>query len=280
MSKVIKPKTREEFYKLIADPKTAQGLYHVPDTWYHEGDGISRSDFVNVLRSPRYYKNRKENPEPSTSAMQFGTAFHTAFLEPDKFTEQVVTGPSVGRATNKWKDFVESNPDKIVLHPTEFEQLNNMLESIRGHSLAMSLLQTKVRELSAYTYFQSLLIKARTDALDEDRSMLVDLKTTQDASPQEFVRSAYKYKYHVQAAFYLDVFNAVADFKLDKFVFVCVEKNPPYDVQCYVCDPEMIKIGRETYRKALETLDYCHTNNEWRGYPEIIMNLTLPKWAV
>jgi len=277
---IFEPKTREEFDQRLAQPAKARGLYRVPDVWYHGSDGVSRSDFVRVLRSPKFYRWKKDNPEKPTDALTFGTAFHTAFLEPEKFNDQVAVGPSVGKRTKGWKDFVALNEDKIVLHPNDFDVLNEMLESLRNNDLAMSLLRTKVRELSAYNYYDDLLIKARADAIDLERNMLVDLKTTQDASLDKFSRSAAEYKYHVQAAFYLDTFNAVSDLKLDKFVFVCVEKKPPYDVQSYVCDPEMIKLGRETYRKALNVLAECERTNQWKGYAQIIMNLTLPRWAI
>jgi hypothetical protein len=206
-------------------------------------------------------------------------------LEPEKFQDTFIVGPDVGKRTKTWTLFKSENSDKTIVHPEDFQTLNDMVASLRNHDLAMSLLQTKIRELSCYYYYpiykdlDPVLVKVRSDALDYDRGFLIDVKTTQDACPVEFQRSAAKYKYDFQAAFYTDIFNTVPEFKFEKFIFIACEKKPPYDVQCYVADPDMIVKGRMKYRNAMERLAECMETGEYRGYPQQILNLTLPKWA-
>jgi hypothetical protein len=53
-----------------------------------------------------------------------------------------------------------------------------------------------------------LQCKCRPDWISEDGGILVDLKTTEDASPREFQRSIAKWRYHVQAGWYMAAIEA------------------------------------------------------------------------
>ena len=122
--------------------------------------------------------------------------------------------------------------------------------------------------------------KARPDFVTQrmGSTFIVDLKTTEDASPRGFSRSAYKYRYHVQAAFYLDGYEQAHGVTPEAFIFIAVEKNPPYLVACYIYGPEDLSLARETYRANLATYLECRNSNSWPGYPEIINPLELPNY--
>lgn len=67
---------------------TEISLISMPAEEYHANiDAIGHSSLVKALRSPAHFQhsmlNRKE-----TDAMAFGTAFHTALLEPEKFVQE------------------------------------------------------------------------------------------------------------------------------------------------------------------------------------------------
>jgi hypothetical protein len=75
--------------------------------------------------------------------------------------------------------------------------------------------------------------------------MLVDLKTTSKPIT-DFRKSAYRYSYHRQAAFYLDGFGA------KEFVFIVIETNEPHQIGIFRCSDNFIEQGREEYISLLE----------------------------
>jgi len=271
-------KTFEDFKN---DEETS-GIYSgVPNDDYNMSAGLRRSSMTALMTSAKFYKWRQSNPMTSTEALTFGTAFHTAALEPDLWGTDCIVGPSVGKRTNKWKEFKEANSKKIIIHPDDVEIINNMLFTLRTNKIAMSFFENSSKEETAYATINGQKLKARSDLVLYDRGILADVKTTQDASFNEFQRSSAKYKYDVQAAYYLDVFNAAAkgQVKFDKFVFIAVEKNEPHHVQVYVADPAFIISGRSKYQDALELLAKCEKTGEWPEYSNEVLNLTLPRWA-
>jgi len=265
-----------------------EGVYSgVSHDDYNSAHGLRRTSMTSLMTSAKYYKWRLENPMKWSDALSFGTAFHTAILEPEKFDDEFAIAPNVSKRTKAYKEFVEET-EKTVIHPDDIVQIEAMRKSIESHSLAMSFLKGHTVEESAWSMLGGQSVKARSDVAIYDRNILVDLKTTQDASYKEFQRSSYKYKYDVQAAYYMDVFNSAilgdeystaTKMPFDKFVFIAIDKNPPYDLQVYVADPTMIEMGRNKYCEALATLGESQRTNKYQGYSEEVINLSLPPWA-
>ena len=62
----------------------------------------------------------------------------------------------------------------------------------------------------------------------DDLSLIIDLKSTVDASPKGFQRSVANYRYHVQSSHYLDVVEMATGTHL-KLGFIAVEKQRVFD---------------------------------------------------
>jgi exodeoxyribonuclease VIII len=112
-------------------------------------------------------------------------------------------------------------------------------------------------------------MKCRPDAIIGPLNLIIDLKTTDDASPKAFGRSAMKYRYDVQAAFYIDLYEAHYNCKCEGFIFIAVEKTPPFGVGVYVIEDEDIERGRVKYKPDLERWREAKANNKWTGYTGI-----------
>jgi hypothetical protein len=119
--------------------------------------------------------------------------------------------------------------------------------------------------------------RARPDQVTAD-ALVVDLKTTQNASADAFQRDAWKYRYHVQAAFYLDALRTLRH-PAESFVFIAVEKEAPYLVQVFVATDEFIDAGRVAYKMDLETYKSCLASGAWPGFPTDAQPLTIPAYA-
>lgn len=83
-----------------------------------------------------------------------------------------------------------------------------------------------------------------------------------------------RYEVHRQAAFYLD------GFKKQDFFVIAVEKNPPYPAVVYRIPAHVISIGRECYQALARIYQHCVDNEDWPAYPQNILDLQLPPWAI
>jgi exodeoxyribonuclease VIII len=108
--------------------------------------------------------------------------------------------------------------------------------------------------------------------------IIPDLKSCLDASPEEFAKTIFNMDYHIQAAMYVDGLKA-NNIDAKVFVFVAVEKEPPFAVGVYVLDNDYIEIGRQQYKKALQILAQCIKDNKYPAYSEDIVELKPPRWA-
>lgn len=218
--------------------------------------------------------------------MLIGSAFHAATLEPHTFPNLFAVAPDVNARTNAGKAEVEAfrqaNAGKSILIAEDAEHVGAMSKAVRSHALAAALLSDGQAETSIFHTDEHTgeLVKVRPDWMVED--LLVDLKSTEDATPEAFAKSCWNYRYYVQAAFYLDVANAA--FGLERFrsfVFIVCEKKPPYQVAVYVADKQMIEAGRVQYRRDLEKYHQCRLADSWPGINAgRIQEIGLPGWAL
>lgn len=260
------------------------GIYlDITNEDYHAAPGISKSGLDLIAKSPYLYRNRPY-VEP-TKAMLIGSAFHSAALEPHTFTELFAIAPEVNARTNAGKAelelFASANKGKSILQKDDAEHVDAMAHAVRQHPVATSLLSEGQSETSIFHIDEPTgeLVKVRPDWMVED--LLVDLKSTEDATPEAFSKAMWNYRYFVQAAFYLDVANAALGFKrFNSFCFVVCEKKPPYQVAIYVADQATIDIGRTVYRSDLEKYHHCRVTDSWPGINDgRIQEIGLPGWA-
>lgn len=256
---------------------------------YREMLAISRSDLTHLLRSPSHYWAKKVDPtrienSVETPAMRLGTAVHMAALEPARFIESYAEGPMVSRATKVWKEAQAAT--KATLLPTdEFYLIRGIVKSLQNHDAAAKALFRGEGENEA-TFItkdvtSGLDIKCRADRVTNS-GFVIDLKTTQDASARAFGKSVVNFNYHLQAAFYLRCIEQATGTVPKGFVFVAVEKEPPYACQVFLADEEMLNIGTkkvDNLLQQLSTLTEEFGTKPWPSYSQQVQPLALPEWA-
>lgn len=184
-----------------------------------------------------------------------------------------------------WSDvqveWLQNNGQRTVLSAEQWDQLHRMRDAVMAHPAACALL-TKVpgkAELSVYWNDPAtgVLCRCRPDWWRED-DVLVDLKTCEDASPEGFAKSMANWRYDVQAPFYLDGVRLATGRKPRGFVFVAVEKKPPFAVGVYVLDSESLELGRAQYVADLRAYAECLRTDTWPGYGDKIQTISMPAW--
>lgn len=194
-----------------------------------------------------------------------------------------------------WSDvqaeWLANNQGRTVLSQEQWDQLHRMRDAVMAHPAA-------------------------SGVLERGQNVVVDLKTTDDASLEGFSRSIATWRYDVQHPYYLDGLREairqsggkipqaavkgaaeLSAYWIDQatgelcrcrpdfwrgepkhFVFIAVEKKPPYAVGVYVLDAESVEIGRAQYRVDLGRYAECVKADIWPGYGDKIQTITVPAW--
>lgn len=263
---------------------------NLPIEEYHSGPGISKSALDQIARSPAHYMAYKAAPQEPTPAMLLGSAFHAAVLDPGEFDARYCVAPEgIDRRTKvgkeAWAEFEYEANGKEILKPDIMCTVRGMAQSVAAHPLARPLVAGGMAEQSIFwepSIVEGVLSKCRPDyikQLSDGRYVVVDLKSTDDARPFAFERSAWIYRYYVQSAYYWDGCTEAFGHAPDAFLFIAVEKTPPYAVAVYEASMEMLDAGREEYFRNLRAYKECMDSGIWPAYPVEIQKLLPPRWA-
>jgi len=261
------------------------------EAYHGDKESISRSALMDFKKSPRKYWAKHLNPDrppaESKPSWEFGTAFHTLILEPHLFDEQYSIAPEpvllkdVGREVyDNYKHNLSKleATEKKILSAQTWTTLCEMQDALNRNGRATELIEGAVFESS---YFwkdkeSGLMLKSRPDILQPN--MYVDLKTIDDASPENFQREMAKFGYHIQAAMVVDAIKELTGRTLSACINLCVEKTYPYSIGIYIIDEEAIEAGRKTYKELTLCLRACIVSDEWNDYEPQTINL--PRWAL
>jgi hypothetical protein len=217
--------------------------------------------------------------------MRLGTALHTHVLELDQWDQQIAVAPQCDRRTKAGKEafaaFEADAAGKTVITAEDAEVVMQMGRSIMRHPGAAMLLGLAGKAETTHMWTDAtygLECKCRPDYLTNDGTIVVDLKTTRDASPRGFRHSITSFRYHVQAGWYLHGIEQFTGKRPDQFIFVCVETTAPYAVAVYAADAEMIERGYQQAMEDLGKLAVCKAADNWPSYSDQIEPISLPDW--
>ena len=135
-----------------------------------------------------------------TKAMADGTAVHAFFLERDKFNTDFIIKPAdIKLNTKVGKEWALENQSKIII---DSELGNNLYEMEKSFMDSPAKLIYDMEGQTELSYFWddlgTIKGKCRPDWISNDGSIVVDVKTTIDASPRGFQKSISNWGYHLQ----------------------------------------------------------------------------------
>lgn len=272
----------------VEAPKVVDGLS--ADAYHADRTSISSSGLRALLAPgcPAQFKYDRDHPPAPKREFDLGHAAHKLVLGEGE--EIVVTEYDDWRtkAAREERDEIRAaGAVPLLFH--EGEQVMAMAEAIRQHPHAGPLFAAGngVAERSIYwTHPETgVRVRVRPDWLmvRPDVTLVVDLKTAADASPDGFSKAIESYSYHQQGALYLDGVEAAGLAPEGaRFLFVAQSKKAPYLVTVRELKDQDQDIGRGRNEVALRIFAECERTNEWpdwTGPVDQIPQIGMPSWA-
>jgi exodeoxyribonuclease VIII len=265
-------------------------------TDYYKIKALSHSMLSCLAQNPmeckmRYVDDPPTLPKKDTAAFAMGHAVHCLALEPNEFSNRFAIAPKCDRRTNagkaEWAQFLVDCEGKELLDDQQYEDALDCVQALNNHpEFAAIMAQPRRVEVPFEFDLFGHRFKAKPDAIIDSMKLILDIKTTDDASPHRWQWSAVDYGYHRQAWLYQKAVNLEVG-EWYRFIFAVVEKPKPSTrgipptVALYELDIETVMMGREdVLTLATDYETRLETNNWQQPYSSGIVPLRLPKRRV
>ena len=255
---------------------------------YESITGVNQSLLKWFRRTPAHAKQEMEMPSAPTDSMELGSAIHCAILEPTRFAKEYVIAPKVDRRTtigkNAWADFEANNIGKEHISAADAEIIRGMQESVYAHPEVKLFMAAKGSNELGVVWTDKktgLRCKGLIDRINQwtGWTVVVDFKSCTSAAQWDFEKAVAKYGYHLQAAAYLEGLNALAPMER-RFLFVAIEKKPPYCCAIYELDEPSLRTGQILFREYLDQYANCMKTGVWPGYRQSVMQIQIPRYEM
>lgn len=258
------------------------GIYYdLPKEKYHADEGSTSKSFL--------WKMHKKTPAHAVGAepykpppyVDMGTALHLALLEPHLAADLIIKGPA-DRRGNKWKDAKEAAaeiPNSVLVTESDYDACWKVQDIAAKHPIIKQINAVKCHyEASAFFTHEptGMQVRTRPDTVVPSLGLMVDLKTTADAGPWRWARTAGDIGYHCQEAIYTQSWPAAGGCDISGFVFIVVEQAAPHCIATYELEPSAVLEGAAIFDKTMAMYKKCKESGVWPGYPEEVQHLDIP----
>jgi exodeoxyribonuclease VIII len=291
----------------------APGRLHLgvhEDTYHQRILGVvSKGAADKVIESLATYRAwvAGEGTELESKALAFGSLAHCFTLQPDVFATKYVAEPDFGRCMkhdDSGTTKEQGAENKRRRDAWRAEHRGATWVSAKDLATVQGMREALYRSPDVGPYLRALwdgrdgyyaegtcvwecgesglLCKSRPDLLVDggallDETVVLDLKTCADCREYPWSRARAEYNYHRQEAHYRDGAEAVGR-PPARFLFVAIEKTPPYLHQVYELDSVLVEYGREQMRRAKAALVSALTYGEWPGLEPGVKRLGPLPW--
>lgn len=257
----------------------------LPNKEYHAMTDVVSNSYLSRLST---VPAAARIPDVDSEEKLVGRAFHCLMLDTkETFDSLFAIIPDINlRITDGKKElevFRFFNKGKDLLTINQYNYILEMMNAVVKHPTACVLLTQGISEQSIFWTDEGtgLPCKCRPDRIpDGDNGVILCLKSTRNAGKQSFTNAVVNFGYHTEAAFYLDGYNIASGKKADSFIFIAVEKKPPFRTEVYVLDDDFVGVGRMQYRRLLHIEKACREGGYWPHFlTSDIQELSCPNWV-
>ena len=231
------------------------------DTMYYGEYGqqyLSNSNIGTLLTNPLGLKEKTK----TTSAMIFGSYFHTAILEKDKLHKFKI----IEANTRTTKAYKELSGGEMCMLQHEVDMADAMVDKLLDNNVFSSMINVGEveHEVPGVKEIMGNMWKGKADIINHDDKLVVDIKTSSDIN--SFHYSASKYNYDSQAYLYREIFGY-------DMVFLVIDKNT-HQMGLFDCSENFYEKGREKVVKATEMYDLFYKDESFDA-KQFFINRTL-----
>lgn len=283
--------------------------YHADNTRI----GKSGLDLINKSPLKFYFERIWEGRTAlDTKALRLGKFYHAYLFERERLdldfyilkerAKLAQIGGAKPRSTTVYKEWLANEIEECGIKTMVSEEYSDLAQPmkdalLRNPSIAALLNHSGECEKTILWECNGVKMKSKLDKYIELFScdlpeleeldgyeIIIDYKTTEDATDSGFAKSAYKYFYDKQNAMYVDSVGGNA-----KFIFIVQEKSFPYLAKIHQLSEEDIDRGREIYQADVEKYKTCMEKfaatqdvfASFEGYEndKEINTVFLPNWA-
>lgn len=228
-----------------------------------------------------YYVSKTLAIPEQTESMALGEMVHCLVLEPEEFPHRFVIKPAgLDRRTKEGKATYANllASGKTVASLDDYETAEGCVNAILTHDSLNILNNDAAIETRIDYELDGVPMRSKLDWLSLSLELIIDIKTTQDASTSGFARSAGDYGYYRQAWLYREAVRIQTGIDC-RFLFACVETTKPYSVACYEPSEAMMRAGENDMMSLLAEYRYRYEADDWlQDWSKGIVPLDLPHW--
>ena len=248
---------------------------------------LSYSSLIAFKRSPLHYMQYLVEKRKATPAMAMGSLIDCLLLTPDKYEDRYIIKPDFSKGEGvraRAKAWEEENKGKTWISDVMLAEAKLIVLAVQKNPISKEYIDQVTASQKKIEWTDKETGLPMIAYLDlESEKFIADLKSTADAHPEEFMKSAFNFDYHIQTAIYLDA--AAHRGKFPDFYHIAVEKKAPYGVSVLKSSKQFIELGTQEYRKLLQEFKFCMEHNLWdQSYefsaPAGYYQMELPGWAL
>ena len=257
---------------------------NISNAEYHGSGELSRSTAWSLLTTcPQKVRYDMTHRKESSPALVIGSAFHAATLEPGKFDDEFAVKPSEidGKSsrTDHYKEtfkmMQKNEPNKSWLAPSDYDLVMDMAASALDHPILRTNMAERDTIIEGTGYFEcGAKCKVRPDLYNPGAGVVIDLKSTQDASEKGFAKSVRQFGYTFQACWYMHALRLIGE-KPKQFIFLAVEKSAPHLTAAYTLSATDIDKQMANMEKACKLWATCESSGVWPSYTDDVTTLDL-----
>ena len=265
----------------MPEPITTPGLYDLTPEQYHRdpvpGGSLSQSRAKTLLREagPARFRHYEAIPETKPE-WDMGTVAHAIVLGKGSERLRLIDAKDykTKAAQDARRDAYAKGMTPVLPH--QMRQSEDMAEALSRHTLAVETLSGRHEVAAFHKRDDGLWLRSQFDAMNPE--CVGDYKTAADASSW-FARSAWKYRYHMQGAWYRRMLAWLTG-EWRPYRLVAQEVTAPYLVSVWELDDLAIRQGESDMDEAIAIYQHCMRSGQWPGYPDEIQTLSPPDWAL
>lgn len=265
------------------------GWIDIPDEIYHNSPQytyvMTSSGLKQMARSAaHWHEMRTSPPTDPTPALHFGSAFHGYMLDSqtietiDSKVDLMIENEIIKKADAaltfpkllETEKLLGPKSETLLVSTDDYNHLSGMKQVLLGNEIAEKLVNHPGAIYERSGFFvdpdYELIGSIKPDIRIPELGIIVDLKTTIDASQWAFPRSVRRYKCDWQAWWYLRGANALSHTYYDTFIIIAIEKVPPYGINIFQIINGLYYADMQV-RPLLEDFEISLAADMWPRYP-------------